>query len=179
MEARPRDDIAHDGSGRIARTTPYIQEASLFTTICLMTRDTDCKTYERPSIESCRPLYLTFAHTPTHHEARDEEIPTHAAPIFRSHIPDLCTPRRRKALHPHHGISTALANTSALRLVLDVLGGLLQVEVALLVRPAGTETGADEGGPRAALEKEDGEDDAEADAEGGLDEEVREAAVPL
>ena len=88
-------------------------------------RDTDCKTYERPSIESCRPLYLTFAHTPTHHEARDEEIPTHA------------------------------------------------------VRPAGTETGADEGGPRAALEKEDGEDDAEADAEGGLDEEVREAAVPL
>lgn len=70
-------------------------------------------------------------------------------------------------------------NLRPLRLVLDVLGGLLQVEVALLIRPAGAEAGADEGGPRAALEDEDGEDDAEADAEGGLDEEVREAAVPL
>lgn len=85
----------------------------------------------------------------------------------------------KNALQPHHGISTALATPPALRLVLDVLGGLLQVEVALLVRPAGAEAGADEGGPRAALEDEDGEDDAEADAEGGLDEEVREAAVPL
>ena len=76
-------------------------------------------------------------------------------------------------------LSTVLLRSSPLRLVLDVLGRLLEVGVALLVRPAGTEAGADEGGPRAALEEEDGEDDAEADAEGRLDEEVREAAVPL
>lgn len=144
-----------------------------------MERNTDRETYERLLFESCRPHpYLTFApHTPIHHEPRDEEIPTHAASIFRSHIPALCTPRQ-KALHRHHGISTALAHLS-LGLVLDVLGSLLQVEVALLVRPAGAEAGANKGGPRAALEEEDGEDDAEADAEGGLDEEVREAAVPL
>lgn len=64
-------------------------------------------------------------------------------------------------------------------LLLQIPGGLLEVEVALLIGPAGTETGADERGPRPALEQQDGEDDAEAEAEGGLDEEVREAAVPL
>lgn len=61
----------------------------------------------------------------------------------------------------------------------DFPGGLLQAGVALLVRAAGTETDADEGGPRPPLEDEDGEDDTEAEAEGGLDEEVGEAAVPL
>lgn len=61
----------------------------------------------------------------------------------------------------------------------DFPGGLLQGGVALLIRAAGTETDADEGGPRPPLEDEDGEDDTEAEAEGGLDEEVGEAAVPL
>ena len=66
-----------------------------------------------------------------------------------------------------------------LRLVSHIPGGLLEVGVALLVRPASTEAGAHESGPRAALEEEDGEDDAKAHAKSGLDEEVREAAVPL
>lgn len=62
---------------------------------------------------------------------------------------------------------------------LEVARGLLEADVALLVGAAGAETDTDEGGPRAALEEEDGEDDAEAEAEGGLDEHVGEAAVPL
>lgn len=90
-------------------------------------------------------------------------------------------------IHPARNVPLAYGIASScppspswtLGLVLHVPGGLLQVDVALLVRPAGTEAGADEGGPRAALEEEDGEHDAEADAEGRLDEEVREAAVPL
>lgn len=61
----------------------------------------------------------------------------------------------------------------------DLACGLLQAVVALLVCPARTETRADDGGPRPALEQEDREDDAEAEAEGGLDQEVGEAAVPL
>lgn len=61
----------------------------------------------------------------------------------------------------------------------DLPGGLLQAAVALLIRAAGTETDADKGGPRPPLEDEDGEDDTEAETEGGLDEEVGEAAVPL
>lgn len=56
---------------------------------------------------------------------------------------------------------------------------MLQAEVALLVRSAGTESDADEGGPRSPLEQEDGEDDTESETEGRLDEEVGEAAVPL
>jgi hypothetical protein len=51
--------------------------------------------------------------------------------------------------------------------------------VALLVCAAGTEACADEGGPGATLEQEDGEDDAEGQAEGGADQEGGEAAVPL
>ena len=65
------------------------------------------------------------------------------------------------------------------RLLLQVLGGLLQAPVALLVRPASTETGAEEGGPCPPLEEENGEDDAETETEGGFYDEVREAAVPL
>lgn len=37
----------------------------------------------------------------------------------------------------------------------DLSGGLLQAGVALLVCASGSETDADEGGPRSALEKED------------------------
>lgn len=66
-----------------------------------------------------------------------------------------------------------------LGLALEVLRGLLQVPIALLVRPTGSETDTDKGRPRAALKEEDGEDDAESEAEGRLDEEVREASVPL
>ena len=58
------------------------------------------------------------------------------------------------------------------RLLLQVLGGLLQAPVALLVGPAGAETGAEEGGPGPPLEEEDGEDDAEAEAEGRFYDEV-------
>lgn len=61
----------------------------------------------------------------------------------------------------------------------DLARGLLQAVVALLVCPAGAEARAHDGRPRPALEQEDREDDAEAEAEGGLDQEVREAAVPL
>lgn len=61
----------------------------------------------------------------------------------------------------------------------DLARGLLQAEVALLVCPAGAEASAHNGRPRPALEQEDREDDAEAEAEGGLDQEVGEAAVPL
>jgi len=54
-----------------------------------------------------------------------------------------------------------------------------KARIALLVRAAGAEAEADESGPRAALEEEDGEDDAEGEAERGADEEGGEAAVPL
>lgn len=37
----------------------------------------------------------------------------------------------------------------------DLARGLLQAVVALLVRPAGAEAGAHDGGPRPALEQED------------------------
>ena len=68
---------------------------------------------------------------------------------------------------------------TSLGLALEVLGGLLQVPIALLIRPTSSETDTDKGRPRAALEEENGEDDAESEAEGRLDEEVREASVPL
>lgn len=61
----------------------------------------------------------------------------------------------------------------------QIPSGLLEVEVALLVCPSGTKAGTDEGRPRSALEQQDGEDDAEAEAEGGFDDEVRQAAIPL
>lgn len=54
-----------------------------------------------------------------------------------------------------------------------------ETRVALLICATSTETGTDEGRPCAALEKEDGEDDTEGEAEGGADEEGGEAAVPL
>lgn len=66
-----------------------------------------------------------------------------------------------------------------LRLLLQVSRRLLQVDIAFLVRATGSKTSSDEGRPRPALEEKDREDDAETEAEGGLDEEVREAAIPL
>ncbi len=66
-----------------------------------------------------------------------------------------------------------------LRLLPDLLGRLLQARVALLVRPPRAEPDADKSRPRPALEEEDGKDDAEAETEGRLDEEVGEADVPL
>lgn len=71
----------------------------------------------------------------------------------------------------------ALSTSSCLDL--EIAGCPLEVGVALLVGAAGAEAYAGKGGPGSALEQDDGEDDAEAQAEGGLDEEVREAAVPL
>lgn len=56
---------------------------------------------------------------------------------------------------------------------------MLQVEIALLICASSTEASADEGGPCSAAEQDNREDDAEAEADGGLDEEVGEAAIPL
>jgi len=64
-------------------------------------------------------------------------------------------------------------------LYLQVLACLFQGKVTLLIGPSGTEPNTDKGGPRAAFEHENGEDDAEAEAEGGLDEEIRETTIPL
>ena len=66
-----------------------------------------------------------------------------------------------------------------LSLGLEVPCRLLQVEVALLICTAGAKAYAGECRPGPALEQDDGEDDAEAETESGLDEEVREAAIPL
>lgn len=46
-------------------------------------------------------------------------------------------------------------HTHSCGLLLQVPGSLLEVEVALLVRPAGAESDADKGGPRSALEQQD------------------------
>lgn len=51
--------------------------------------------------------------------------------------------------------------------------------VALLPCTSGTETETDCRGPCAALEEEDGEDNAEGQAKTGADEHRGEAAVPL
>ena len=69
--------------------------------------------------------------------------------------------------------------TIRLWLLLDVLGCLFEAKVALLVRPTSSKPNTYERRPRPPLEQEDGEDDAETEAEGGLDQEVREAAIPL
>jgi hypothetical protein len=75
--------------------------------------------------------------------------------------------------------SIPLLTTPSSCLLLDVPRRSLEAGVALLVRPPRTEPGTDEGGERPPLEEQDGEDDAEAEAEGGLDDQVGEAAVPL
>lgn len=64
-------------------------------------------------------------------------------------------------------------------MLLQVSRSLLEAKVALLVSPPSTETDTNERRPCPSLEQEDGENDAETEAEGGLDEEVREAAIPL
>jgi hypothetical protein len=64
-------------------------------------------------------------------------------------------------------------------LLLKIASGLLEAEVALLVSATGTKSDTDESRPRSPLEQEDREDDTKSEAEGRLDEEVREAAVPL
>jgi len=51
--------------------------------------------------------------------------------------------------------------------------------VTLFPGSSGAETETDVSGPCASLEEEDGEDDAEREAETGSDEERREAAIPL
>ena len=51
--------------------------------------------------------------------------------------------------------------------------------VALFPSPSGTETEANPCGPGASLEEENGEDDAEGDAEAGSDEHRGKASVPL
>lgn len=64
-------------------------------------------------------------------------------------------------------------------LLLNLPRRLLQARVALLVRPPRAEPGAHKCRPRPPLEQEHREDDAEAEAEGGLDDGVGQAKVPL
>jgi hypothetical protein len=64
-------------------------------------------------------------------------------------------------------------------LLLKFSRSLLQAEVALLIGTASTEADTNECGPCSSLEQKDGEDDTETETEGGLDEEVGEAAIPL
>lgn len=68
---------------------------------------------------------------------------------------------------------------SLCRGLLQVSSGLLQVEVALLVGSSGTKASAEVRGPSSSLKQKDGKDDAESETEGGLDEEVGKAAIPL
>jgi hypothetical protein len=56
---------------------------------------------------------------------------------------------------------------------------LLQAEVALFVGATGAEANTGKGWPCSPLEEEDGENNTESESKGGLDEEVRETAVPL
>ena len=62
---------------------------------------------------------------------------------------------------------------------LEIAGRLFQAVVALFICPASTETNTNDSRPCPALEKNDGEDDAESETERGFDDEVREAAIPL
>lgn len=73
----------------------------------------------------------------------------------------------------------AVPSSSSLRLLADLPGCLLQVVIALLVGPTGTEARSDKCGPCPALEQEHREHHAEAEAEGRLDQEVRQAVIPL
>ncbi len=63
--------------------------------------------------------------------------------------------------------------------LLQVASRLLQVEIALLICASGSEACADESGPSSAAEQDNREDDTEAETDGGLDEEVGKAAIPL
>jgi hypothetical protein len=65
-------------------------------------------------------------------------------------------------------INVFVAGSFLLRLclLLKIPGRLLQVEVAFLIRAAGTKTGADECRPRATLEQQDRENDSETEAKG-------------
>lgn len=51
--------------------------------------------------------------------------------------------------------------------------------IALFPRSSGPESETDESRPRAALEEEDGENDAEAETKAGADDHGGEAAIPL
>jgi hypothetical protein len=64
-------------------------------------------------------------------------------------------------------------------LLLKVACGEFQVDVALLVGSSGTKASANVRGPSSSSEEKDGEDDAETETEGRLDEEIGQAAIPL
>lgn len=64
-------------------------------------------------------------------------------------------------------------------MLLQVARRLSQVDVALLVCAASTEASTDESRPSSATEKNDGEDDTETEADGGLNQEVGKASIPL
>lgn len=61
----------------------------------------------------------------------------------------------------------------------NTAGGTPELAVTLGVAPACAKAKADSGGPGAALEQQHGKDDAEAGAERRLDDQVRQAPVPL
>jgi hypothetical protein len=64
-------------------------------------------------------------------------------------------------------------------LLLKVARRQPQVEIALFIGTSSTEASANEGGPSPSPEQEDGEDNTEAQAESGLDEEIGQATIPL
>lgn len=61
----------------------------------------------------------------------------------------------------------------------NTAGGTPELAVTLGVAPAGAKAKADSGGPGTALEQQHGKDDAKAGAERRLDDQVRQAPVPL
>lgn len=61
----------------------------------------------------------------------------------------------------------------------DVPGSLLEARVAFLVCASAAKSQAHNGWPRPPLEQQDGEYDAEAEAQGRFDQQVGETPVPL
>lgn len=77
------------------------------------------------------------------------------------------------------GVGSPLLDHLESCLLPDVPGRLLEARVALLVCAPSAESEAHDGWPRPPLEQQDGEDDAKAESQGGLYQEVGEASVPL
>lgn len=80
---------------------------------------------------------------------------------------------------PSLGVAAARLNDCCLLASCSTFCIVSTYAITLFPRPAGTETEANQCGPRASLEEEDGEDDTEADTETGADEHRRKAAIPL
>lgn len=62
---------------------------------------------------------------------------------------------------------------------LEIASGHLQIDITFLVGSAGTEASTNQGRESSSLEEEYRKDDAKTETDGRLDNEVREAAIPL